>query len=391
VDNQIEYENEDCVLRNISDNHSIECIILDTNVFYAANFNYASKFFTSFLKNTKEKDIQIYITDIINFEIRQGIHNTIDNMDDKTIKALANSGLLNIETNINKAKNSLIKILTDNFDNLIKDHDIEIIECDGNIKSLLDLYFNQKPPFSNKKQNEFKDSISLLTIKNKIDKKELKNAIFVSNDNLCCEFCKTNGIPYKNLIGDASNAILQQDKKFRTIYNKIKRSIEDHLKNTLERDKELKFEVSGFLYSGIFDIEIYDTDIEILEAKITKISIIDMDNITDNNNSLIEYAISISIDLDLKIQVDTPIYEDGSTAAAYDKEDDKFYWIEYKKTKFSILREFKNVLFTIHYYIEDKSIELEQETCIDIAIEGDIDDIFSDRNCEIIKDEYIDD
>lgn len=116
-----------------------------------------------------------------------------------------------------------------------------------------------------------------------------------------------------------------------------------------------------------------------------------MDNITDNNNSLIEYAISISIDLDLKIQVDTPIYEDGSTAAAYDKEDDKFYWIEYKKTKFSILREFKNVLFTIHYYIEDKSIELEQETCIDIAIEGDIDDIFSDRNCEIIKDEYIDD
>lgn len=104
MDNQIEYENEDCVLRNISDNHSIECIILDTNVFYAANFNYASKFFTSFLKNTKEKDIQIYITDIINSEIRQGIHNTIDNMDDKTIKALANSGLLNIETNINKAK-----------------------------------------------------------------------------------------------------------------------------------------------------------------------------------------------------------------------------------------------------------------------------------------------
>lgn len=145
MDNQIEYENEDCVLRNISDNHSIECIILDTNVFYAANFNYASKFFTSFLKNTKEKDIQIYITDIINFEIRQGIHNTIDNMDDKTIKALANSGLLNIETNINKAKNSLIKILTDNFDNLIKDHDIEIIECDGNTSRYL-IYTSIKSP-----------------------------------------------------------------------------------------------------------------------------------------------------------------------------------------------------------------------------------------------------
>nr|MBP3724611.1 DUF4935 domain-containing protein [Campylobacter sp.] len=367
-------DNEDVLLSNLK-NNNIKCVILDTNVFYSAKFNYTSKVFRKFLDNTRENNISIYITDIIKYEILNGIRNLFNGVEEKILSSLVDD----LQEN-GKAKKYFIEKLEYNFENLIKNENIKIINCYGNTKDILDLFFDKKAPFSHTKPNEFRDAINLLTIKNMMDNEKFKNVIFVSNDKECCEFCQSNNIRFVKTINEVSNIIVQQKEKIKQIKDEAIKALYN-----LDIDK-LKFELEGFLYSGSFDIQLNDNDIKIVEAKMNNMSFISADELFDDKSEMI--SISMSVKLDLKLKIKTPIYEHGPTASGYDRENDKFYYVEYKQTDFYLTRSFEDILFNVNYYFDDE-LELEQDTDISIFLDGDIDDILSSEQCEIIEDKYV--
>lgn len=58
---------------NIKEHNLIKNVFLDTNIFSSAKFNYNSGNLCNFLENTKEHNIQVYITSVVETEIKKQI------------------------------------------------------------------------------------------------------------------------------------------------------------------------------------------------------------------------------------------------------------------------------------------------------------------------------
>ena len=58
---------------NIKEHNLIKNVFLDTNIFSSAKFNYNSGNLCKFLENAKEYSIQVYITSVVETEIKKQI------------------------------------------------------------------------------------------------------------------------------------------------------------------------------------------------------------------------------------------------------------------------------------------------------------------------------
>lgn len=160
-------------------------IFLDTSVFIKNNYlaSYSIKQLFLLSENLK---IQIYITDIVKREYLKNLENSFNefslSLNKNPIWKNSNSEYLN---NIQKKhlNSNFYQYIIKELDEKINRGIIKVVETPNNLtSSVLDLYFDCKPPFGEKqKKYEFLDAFILLTIEDWCIKNSSKAILFSSD------------------------------------------------------------------------------------------------------------------------------------------------------------------------------------------------------------------
>lgn len=229
-------------------------IIIDTSVFLRQNF-ISGNLIKRLGEFSHEKIINIYVTDIIKKEL-------FSNIDKNSLKLKSKltdinksiRGDLKFVKNLYKELDFFDYINPEELNHLLKNKieryfeyaHIEIISTSESFKitDILDDYFNQKPPFSEKKKNEFPDAISFKVAENFFQNKN-KKAYFITYDKDFNEI-ESEFIFVKNNLEDIIEEISKENRS--SIYEQnelIGKTIKSNIqlfKNILE--SELDFELS---------------------------------------------------------------------------------------------------------------------------------------------------
>lgn len=381
---------------NIEQNNTIKYVFLDTNIFVAANYNYKTGNLYNLFKNAKDYGVGIYITSVVDCEIKKQIKNFSSEYYKQT-RAIVSSGI--VKSNIESEKNDITAESIENamlsyYDEVLEEYEITIIpSClnEEDIKTLMHLHYERKNPFSIKKPNEFKDGISLINILNFIKKNNISNnAVFATTDLDCIGFCKDNNIKYCNQISKISNTILIQDYN-NTFLKQVENLIESSLKSFFNR-KKIHYCVESNIWNSNDDIEIKDEKTTINSVDFVSYYVTNIDSIDDNDGTDVIKVLDISVDLKLNLTIETYPYGDDNTAF-HDKEDgcDQWFFYQYVETTFNEEVSIKDAMFCLYYSMKDGDIiDIKQDKTIDITIQGYIGD-FRDREDSIDNIIYDDD
>ena len=85
-------QNQDNVT-NIKEHNLIKNVFLDTNIFSSAKFNYNSGNLYNFLENAKEHSIQVYITSVVETEIKKQIKHVSQKQYEAIYNAILNGAI----------------------------------------------------------------------------------------------------------------------------------------------------------------------------------------------------------------------------------------------------------------------------------------------------------
>lgn len=361
---------------NVEPCNLIKYVFLDTNIFSSAKFNYRNGNLHNFLKNAMDYSIKVYITSVTKIEIMNKIrdfskkhHESISNA---ISSGIAYSQIENKEEcfSLDKFRDTLLKF----FEDAIDDYEIKILPCslsENDTNLIMEMHYNKKPPFCPDKQNEFKDTISLINILNFIKKeKVLKNAIFVSQDNDCILFCQENNMKYCNHISKISHIILSQNDHNQFIKNNreiILKYLQEHFKN-----KKIDYEILCNLWNSENLVDIREEETIINNIELINYYINSIENENDENDTI--KVIDISVDIKLDLTFKTYPYGDDETAFD-DKEDNVLIYWRYIETTFNEVIVSENKNFSIFYSLkENKIVDIEQQDLIEVNIEGYIGD-----------------
>jgi hypothetical protein len=169
---------------------SYDALTIDTNVVYT-NSNFLSHGLVGQLDQFKDGLVKFLLSEIIILELFQSqkekAKKSLEAMNN-TIKICSLNGHLN-EENIGVLKNvrdtmqQPEELGKQKIDDFLKFTGAEVISADqAQLKSIINKYFNNEPPFGKgKKKNEFPDAIALLSLEDWADKKK-KKILAVSKD-----------------------------------------------------------------------------------------------------------------------------------------------------------------------------------------------------------------
>ena len=253
-------------------------IIIDTSVFLRQNF-ISGNLIKRLGELSHEKIVNIYVTDIIKKEL-------FSNIDKDSLKLKSKLTDINksIRGDLKFVKNlykdldffdyinpeRLNHLLKNKIERYFKYANIQIIPISESFKitDILDDYFNQKPPFSEKKKNEFPDAISFKVSENFFQNKNDK-AYFITYDNDFNEI-KSKFIFVKNNLEDIIEEISKENSSLIYEQNEL---IEKTIKSNIQLFKdilepELDFELS-FKIQHIFEKENIFPDVSTSELKYT--------------------------------------------------------------------------------------------------------------------------
>jgi predicted nucleic acid-binding protein len=337
-------------------------IFLDTNVFESAKFSYDSHRMEKFLETSEEKGINLYITDVIKYEvikrIKTNIQNAIEKIDKHNLEILVQS--LEVE---NKEKLKLINDLSEkliqDFENFLTDYNINVILSNFDQSALIDFYFNNKAPFSEQKKHEFPDAIIILTI-DKWSAENNKIPLIVTNDKGMSSYETENDIKFFNKISDITNLLLTEkpENDLLDIYKGQLEKIKDKI---IDDIKSYKDNFTLYSYDHIDDIEVDNVKIE--NVTLNKTDIININ--TDDN--IIQLEVDFKIEFSLNAS-----YPDMDTMSR-DKEDGVNYFYQHINSELN-LKENTTCYLDIIIYKEDDDFDLDNFEIEDKEFEFNLDE-----------------
>jgi len=277
---------------------------MDTSVFIKNNYlaSYSIKQLLSLSENLK---IQLYITDIVKREYIKNLEE--DFMGFSTIMSKnpiwknwndsKSEDLKKIQ--IHKIESPLYQFVLNEFKEKINQGIIKVIPTPNKIANkVIDLYFECKPPFDNKrKKHEFLDAFILLTIEEWCVKNK-NSAILFSTDRDHLNFKSDKFRVEEDFIDFLENFV---DKSIKIDNKPLKGKIDEFLKiNIPTISEQIKY---------LFEVEIYmeltDLDFKLDILKVKNLNFLDYKIISANKiNSVIEYMVEIYY----KYQISKPIY-----------------------------------------------------------------------------------
>ncbi|MBY0600000.1 PIN domain-containing protein [Bacillus bingmayongensis] len=301
-------------------------IVLDTNIIFN-DFYFKSADMKKLLKFTKHRPVELCITAFNYHEIIKKFKDKIRPLI-KTIKSTKNAltrlGAAEIINFKNLKADIFVEKYKDTFDDLIKEHNIKIIDFpkSSNVTETISLkYFNNKKPFDENKES-FQDAIIWESIVEYCRDNEPNQIVFISNNHKDFANSEKNAI-HGDLVGNIGNvtyfdslsAFLEKEadnlKEYITTYTGYDFEIlEADLKEFSARNGYLEDAMADILMSNFFEGQY------ILDGVATDGYIEDFDiNIEEASLDIEDQAVLI----DFKIEMDVSFYiEDIHPRYGYD-------------------------------------------------------------------------
>lgn len=173
-------------------------VFIDTSIFFQYNFDYKSGLIADLFSLAHEKKINIILTDITVEEIKANTREQIANSCLSVQNAIAKARILRtvidrdiLQISKKLETETLQKQAILKFEQALKKANVKTISTGKvSVKSVFNLYFQQKPPFGKgKKKAEFPDAFTLTALNNWTKAKKKKISV-VSNDSDMKYTCK---------------------------------------------------------------------------------------------------------------------------------------------------------------------------------------------------------
>lgn len=338
-------------------------IFIDTQAFVSNNF-FQSENLNRLAKYGKSGTVKIFITDITISEIKNNIKEDLLNAIDEINRFKKNiTSKAKILKNFESYKHYLdlpkidfnlsFEKIEDDLENFIKDGNVRSIPIEhANLNDIVNRYCAHKPPFNEgKKKYEFPDAIVLSAIDNWC-KVENDKIYVISEDPDFKKYESTQIllIPNIKIILDLIIKQYERDEiewiecVFNVNVDKIREIIKDAFILKLEDEIGYDIEISNI---QIEEIILYDASLV-------------------ENIKLLDYIFQLDYDITFKANV---TYNDYSSSV-YDKEDDKYYFVEKNTIEISYSST-QTAEISIEAYYEDGNNAKETDAiinCINTSI-----------------------
>lgn len=175
-----------------------DAITMDTSTLECQNFNLENGLLARFEQFSKTKDIIFVMSEIVLNEMISHMGENTKSSISKYKEALKTGLFYRIDADITEERIKNVKkldvkgIVEKRIKKYIDKTGLQIIPTDGiDIQKIIEKYFNRKPPFSEKKKEEFPDALALQSLENWAVKEE-KKVLVISGDNDWQEYCRDN-------------------------------------------------------------------------------------------------------------------------------------------------------------------------------------------------------
>lgn len=290
-------------------------IFIDTQYFVRAGLNFQNSALISF-KNLCEQDLLSHVTtSVVTKEVKRKIEQSIKDAltARQTFKRKA-SILASID---DEQTNSLFIDIDENeihqkaitvFNNFISSCKTIIVDSKNiDTEELLDIYFNQRPPFSDGKKSEFPDAISLLSLQSHLNESE--KIYIVSDDNDLKEFCKN----------DVRFIAIESLDKMLDIYSEHSNKLTSAVKEYISKSRE---KLCSKIKTCIENADVFNSssweDSEVEDLHVIDIGEIDPSVIYISDE---ECKITFEVEIEYMFIVSGPDFNNG----IYDREDGRTY------------------------------------------------------------------
>lgn len=300
-------------------------IFIDTSIFKNQCFDVENRQFISLERLRQNGFINLFITDVVKAEIENRIKFEVEE-GAKIVRKEART----IWSYFNTRKEDIIQNLLDKFNNYIKKN-CTIIEVPekGIGKRIISNYLNNKPPFDTSKEDkkyEFPDAFIIETIAEYLKERNW-SGIFLSSDHDCISFIDNNErLTYEEKIGTLLNRLNAENEEYTMRISQAMSNRSSNLEQVLNVFlASLDIDNYGYDSNDLSQNSFYDFDIssvdyipDSLEFSRTDYDIYDI----DPEENYVQLAISV------QYQVNSVLNADDYSNASYDKEDDRYYFVE---------------------------------------------------------------
>lgn len=342
-------------------------VFLDTNIYEESNFSFENAKFTKLKELVKEEKVVLLYNEVIYGEVRQHIENNIKEAVGEFNAAVKNKGFAPFRNSQGWEEHlslldeqKLIKQQWQAWDDFLKDCGaIKIPTKDVDVDAILDNYFKKILPFENKKPNEFKDAITIESIREYfevIEENEFADELFVvaADKGVRKSFRNDKEIVALDNLNKFINYVILHTEYLATAINREIDSgvFDDFIQKCVIDEVYLANCDIADCYDD-FDIE----DVEYLNHQVGYIDITD--------DSLAE----VTLEIYAKICVD--YMERDEDNSFYDREEGRYLWEE-----FSEYQEWHEVSFEATMILnidelDEKAIKEKVNTCNELLEEFD--------------------
>lgn len=268
-------------------------IFLDSSIFISNNY-FASELINQLFFLARKKQVEIFITDVVEKEITKNIKESYELISNclKKNNVWKNIHLSEIPFLIEK-HNKIVDETVNKLSQLVSNDIIKIIKTSNSINDkLLKLYFENKVPFNNKKKkNEFLDGFILLTIEEWCIKNAKKVVLFSEDPDILNYTCKHFTVS-KNLSEFVESFINKEE-----IIQELPVSI------LIERLLELNIlEIQNqitYLFENEFQVSLHPSIKDISSIKVKKIDYLKHHIISfDDKKAFVEYTVKIEYEFE---------------------------------------------------------------------------------------------
>jgi hypothetical protein len=314
-------------------------ITLDTSFIVSQNF-LTGTMINEYGKKSKDGMIKLFITDITHREVLSQFQQNLVKTEEgikkpktllegqaKILKNFAHmKGYFTLpEVDVSKLEEEFKK----DFDDFLKNNKVTIIPTGHlTISKIFDDYFNLKAPFSTgDKKHEFPDAFSTLATEEFFKSKGDRTFLITSDKGLAA--IESPVIAMSNEPGQILDQMIRLDKEIKT-----KQAIEFIEKLFDKRKEKLVVELEHEIYSALED-EVgsgggrYDLEIEDVDS-------IDLGDISIDHHSIIHIdQKTAKLQLEISFSVEISVTASDLNTGFYDKEDNKWLFVEQKELNVS--------------------------------------------------------
>jgi hypothetical protein len=292
-------------------------VFIDTECYIRTKLNLDNIIFNTFKNLCSSNELNHVTTTTVILEVSRKIDESIKEAIDSLTKFQRTGQILNslhsaqLLPLFEKVEESEINVIAKHrFNKYLEECNSKTataIEIDG--EDILARYFEKKAPFTKDKDNEFRDAISLLSLKNWLETQTDEKVYIVSGDKALESYCiNDENLIYVHSLGDLID-----------LYNQHNDSRTENIKRYLNKNiNGIKSSIATYINeSDVYNSSSWE------DAVVDSFSVI---SVRDFEPSIIniddeECQVAFDIDIIIKVSVTGPDFNNGS----YDKEDGIMY------------------------------------------------------------------